>query len=275
MTLIKFLERKIHRGFHGLIYKHINIYRFTLIVYRYMNFFNLLPPHEEDIYGLKYLNLNEKDDFIDVGASDGVFFKGVKSIGIKNKFIAFEPLRAKHFLSKIKKKNKNFKYYEIALGNRKGALTLYMPHYNDWRLYNWSSHSICEIKHLLKLRNFNINLEKMSFKKIKIKQRKLDSFKLRPTLIKIDVEGYENKVLLGAMKTIKKYKPVIYVENNVIKGKYNTVIFFKKKLLKFGYKPYIFKFEQKSFLKFNKKNIKGRFFTHNVFFITKKHFIIN
>ena len=228
MALIKFLERKIQRGLHGLIYKNINIYRFTLIVYRYMNFFNFLPPHEEDIYGLKYLNLNEKNDIIDVGASDGVFFKSVQSIGIKNKFIAFEPLRAKHFLSKIKKKNKNFKYYEIALGHRNGTLTLYMPYYNNWFLYNWTSHSILEAKHTLKLRNFNINLEKLNFQKIKLKQRKLDFFKLKPILIKMDVEGYESKVLLGAMKTIKKYKPVIYVENNEQKGKYNTVNFFKK-----------------------------------------------
>ena len=82
MTLIKFFQRKIHRGLHGLIYKNIKIYRFTLIVYRYINFF-FLPPHEEDINGLNYLKLNEKRDIIDVGASDGVFFKGVKSIGIK------------------------------------------------------------------------------------------------------------------------------------------------------------------------------------------------
>ena len=271
MALIKFLERKIQRGLHGLIYKNINIYRFTLIVYRYMNFFNFLPPHEEDIYGLKYLNLNEKDDFIDVGASDGVFFKGAQSIGIKNKFIAFEPLRGKTHLSKIKKKNKNFKYYEIALGNRKGTLTLYIPHYNDWRLYNWSSYSKNVVINHLKFHNFNINLEKVNFKKYKVKQRKLDSFKLKPTLIKIDVEGYENKVLLGAMKTIKKYKPAIYVENNELKGKYNTINFFYKKLSKFGYKPFVFNFEQKSFIKFNKKNIKGRFYIHNVFFITKKH----
>ena len=274
MTLIKFFERKIHRGLHGLIYKSINVYRFTLIVYRYINFF-FLPPHEEDIYGLNYLKLNEKRDIIDVGASDGVFFKGVKSIGIKNKFIAFEPVRAKHFLSKVKKKNKNFKYYDIALGNRTGTLTLYMPNYNDWRLYNWSSYSKNNIIDHLKFHNFNVNLEKIRFKKIKIKQRKLDFFKLKPTLIKIDVEGYENKVLLGAMKTIKKYKPAIYVENNLLKGKYNTVNFFKKKLLKFGYKPYVFKFEKKSFLKFNEKYFTRKRFLHNVFFITKKHFIIN
>ena len=150
---------------------------------------------------------------------------------------------------------------------------LYLPHYNNWRLYNWTSHSIKTIKDHLKLHNFNVNVAKMKFEKIKIKQKKLDFFKLKPTLIKIDVEGYENKVLLGAMKTIKKYKPAIYVENNELKGKYNTINFFNNKLLKFGYKPFIFNFEQKSFIKFNKKNIKGRFYVHNVFFIIKKHLL--
>lgn len=31
-------------------------------------------------------------------------------------------------------------------------------------------------------------------------------------LIKIDVEGYEYKVLLGAKETLKKYNPVIIIE---------------------------------------------------------------
>ena len=136
----------------------------------------------------------------------------------------------------------------------------------------------------MQLRNFNINFDKLNFKKRKIKQRKLDFFKLKPTLIKMDVEGYENKVLLGAIKTIKKYKPVIYVENNFKQGKYNTINFFKRKLSKFGYKPYIFNLEQKSFFKYNKniirllkdkQDVRGkRYFSYNIYFITKKHFII-
>jgi FkbM family methyltransferase len=41
----------------------------------------------------------------------------------------------------------------------------------------------------------------------------LDSFKLKDVdLIKIDCEGYELFALMGAVKTIKKFKPVIIVE---------------------------------------------------------------
>ena len=245
----------------------------VVFITRYSNF---LPPHEEDVYGLNHLKLEENRDIIDVGASDGLFFKGIRYIGIKNKFIAFEPLKInKKYLAAIKKKNKNFNFFTIALGNRNGLLNLHTPYYKNYSLYNWSSYSKNEGKQTLRLRNFNINFDKLKFKKSRIKQRKLDFFKLKPTFIKIDVEGYENNVLLGAIKTIKKNKPVIYVENNLKRGKYNTINFFKKKLSKLGYKPYIFNLEKKSFFKYSKNNIRGRYFSYNIFFVTKKHFIIN
>lgn len=42
--------------------------------------------------------------------------------------------------------------------------------------------------------------------------RTLDSYKLTPDLIKIDVEGFEVFVVRGAEKTIKRARPVIVVE---------------------------------------------------------------
>jgi hypothetical protein len=76
---------------------------------------------------------------------------------------------------------------------------------------------------------------------------------------------------LTQKKKVKKFKPIIYVENNLTKGKYNTVNFFNKKLSKFGYKPYIFNFEKKSFFKYNKDNIKKRFSSCNVYFVIKRY----
>ena len=268
---MKFFTRKLHRTIYKFIYKNIYIYRLIIFITKYAIF---LPPHEEDIYGLNHLKLKYKYDIIDVGSSNGIFFKGLKYIGIKNKFIAFEPLKAnKICLTKIKKKNKNFNFYPIALGNKNTVFEIYIPQYQNYLLYNWSSYSKNECQRALKLRNFNINFDKLNFKKEKIKQKKLDFFKLKPTLIKIDVEGYENKVLLGAIKTIKKYKPVIYVENNPKLGKYSTMMFFKKKLTKYGYHPYIFNLEKKSFFKYNENSIGGRYFSYNVYFVTKDHFV--
>ena len=43
--------------------------------------------------------------------------------------------------------------------------------------------------------------------------KKLDDFEYdNLDFVKIDVEGYENKVILGAENTLKKHKPIIIVE---------------------------------------------------------------
>jgi FkbM family methyltransferase len=45
-----------------------------------------------------------------------------------------------------------------------------------------------------------------------IQLRTLDSFELEPDLIKIDVEGSQRAVLIGATETLKRCKPTIIVE---------------------------------------------------------------
>lgn len=46
-----------------------------------------------------------------------------------------------------------------------------------------------------------------------VKVKTLDSFNITScNIMKVDVEGMEPEVLTGAMETIRKYKPVIYVE---------------------------------------------------------------
>ena len=47
-----------------------------------------------------------------------------------------------------------------------------------------------------------------------VKAKPIDNLNLEPSLIKIDVEGDEQRVLEGAKNTINKFKPVIYLERN-------------------------------------------------------------
>ena len=56
-----------------------------------------------------------------------------------------------------------------------------------------------------------------NFPKIEVETRTLDSYEFdQVDFIKIDVEWFELKVLQGAENTIRKHKPVIYVEINDI-----------------------------------------------------------
>jgi hypothetical protein len=48
-----------------------------------------------------------------------------------------------------------------------------------------------------------------------VKQVTIDSLGLgRCNMIKIDVEGMENKVITGAQNTIRQFRPVLFLENN-------------------------------------------------------------
>lgn len=63
----------------------------------------------------------------------------------------------------------------------------------------------------------------------------IDSLNLRGcNLIKVDVEGMEAKVLKGGEKTIKKFKPILYVENNRNETSEKTM----KTIFELGYKAY-------------------------------------
>ena len=57
---------------------------------------------------------------------------------------------------------------------------------------------------------------------VAVKIRTLDSFNLKNvTFIKYDIEGYELRAIQGSEQTIKKYNPVIVVEQN--KGNLDSV----------------------------------------------------
>ncbi len=62
--------------------------------------------------------------------------------------------------------------------------------------------------------------------------RTLDSYRLRPTILKIDVEGFEMDVLKGSIKTIMKYHPKIIIETHTSTLKREVIDFLKK----FNYK---------------------------------------
>ncbi|MEI8033153.1 MAG: FkbM family methyltransferase [Chlorobiaceae bacterium] len=60
------------------------------------------------------------------------------------------------------------------------------------------------------LRSDNLNVRKPGLEKIKTIT--IDSFEEQVGFIKIDVEGMEDKVLMGAKKTIEQYRPICFVE---------------------------------------------------------------
>ena len=141
---MKSFKNIIRRLVLKIIFRNIHVYKLLILFARYTSF---LLPHEEDIHGLNYLSLDKKKIIVDVGASDGLFYKSIRHIGIKNKLYAFEPLKENlKYLRQISKKDKNFKYESVALGNKKSHFFIYTPFYKGKYINNLSSFSKKECK---------------------------------------------------------------------------------------------------------------------------------
>lgn len=211
----------------------------------------------EIIYADKILK--KKRRFLDIGSNVGIysyfFSKKFKNLE------AFEPIKEITYrLSALNSKNINI--HHLALSNKNSLLKFYIPIKNG------------------KLIPPIASLEKKSkpYEKRIIKVKKLDSFNFKNVdLIKIDVEGHEQKVIMGASKTIKKNLPIIICE---IEQRHTLIPIDKifKLIKNFGYEGYFFKnYKLKKLKKFSYKidqkpylkNVENKNYINNFIFIPR------
>lgn len=146
--------------------------------------------------------------FIDIGANIGYF-----SLMLAHKFptlpvIAFEPNPNNvRFLKKNSDLNnlKNLKLFEMCLSDKEGVVEFAVPPMDE---SGWG-----------RIAGTNTPLE--GFKKVSAKCETLDHLmevglfeQTKPSLLKMDIEGFEEKALRGAEKFLVKYKPILCIELN-------------------------------------------------------------
>ena len=165
-------------------------------------------------------NLFEINVFFDVGVHKGETVKLFnKNFKVKN-FYCFEasPINFEKFKKKIFNiKNKNINFFNYAIGDNESIKDFY-------QLNESSSSTLTEInkdskyyKKKMKILNL-FNIEKELIKPIKVKTLTLSKFIQENNIndidiLKIDTEGYEYKILIGAKNEIKNIK-YIYFEHH-------------------------------------------------------------
>lgn len=179
---------------------------------------------------------NEKKGLVlDVGANIGNISQALISAG--HQVVAFEPQPEVFELLKLNCPSATL--YNVALGSLSNYLE--MPKLDYSKRNNYGGISIGSGAGLI------------------VEVKTLDSFNFENiSLIKIDVEGFEEEVLLGGIKTIAKCKPIIYLEADRVE----KVFSLSKRLESMGYShtphnPPLF--NPDNFFK-NKKNIWGKSF---------------
>ena len=177
-------------------------------------------------FKIKKLFYKKKINFIiDVGAYEGNFIKNLNNKSLK-KVIFIEPNLNKFYFLNKKFKNKNkYKILNYAISNYNGKSYFYI---NQNPKTSILSNSIDKnLRHIIKSKISPYN------KKVLVNVRKLDTFiknknfkNYKNSLLKIDVEGNELRVLLGS-KTILKNLKYIFFEHKFITNKDNKMKIFK------------------------------------------------
>ncbi len=216
---------------------------------------------------LIYLKFLKKKNFfikkkviLDIGANDGMSYNSIRKFLKLYKIISFEPIpELCKNLNKMRKKDKFFNFYNLALSNCKARKKFYIPHFKNYALTQLSGISINGVKKRLKESLFVNNLfKKISIKKTYVETQRLDKFKFNTNFIKMDLEGHEYECVQGSYQTIKKHKPILMIEYD---PKICDKIF--KILKKMNYKKYIFNKSLKKIEPYNGQKILNVFFINN------------
>jgi FkbM family methyltransferase len=155
---------------------------------------------------------------LDVGANIGHFSlilaEQLRRKGLEKKIIAFEPNpKVYQLLLKNIRLNPRLKRFievnPVALGDTPTIMRISVPRRNSGAgtltsTYHDESHD-----------DFFVRLTTLD-----------DHVSLSVEFIKIDVEGFEYPVLVGATQTLKKYRPAIYVETHPAHKNYHEVLSF-------------------------------------------------
>jgi len=171
--------------------------------------------YEQGEYDNIIKHIPKFDVALDVGAHVGIW-----SRRLAEKFktvVAFEPVPKhqecwKKNMENFVKENPDWGNYttlhNVALGHENGTATMKVPDTTNTGMASLV-HEIYNVR--TQERWVQPGWEK--FPEIQVKTRTLDSYEFEKIdFMKIDVEWFELRVLQGAEQTIRKHKPVMYVE---------------------------------------------------------------
>ena len=184
--------------------------------------------------------LYKPKNILDIGAHKGIYTDLFLTFNKKLNITLFEPnIYLYNSLLLKYKKQKNLKVYNFGLGEKNSYKKFLLNKNSD---YISSFSKINTKSRYLLIRNLALGSFQNRIEKKKVKVQKLDTLKFLKNknidLIKIDVEGYEEKVIDGGKLILRKTKVLLieFHKDDMYKDfDYNRV---HKKIIKLGFKLY-------------------------------------
>ncbi|MFB5649512.1 FkbM family methyltransferase [Leptospira wolffii] len=160
---------------------------------------------------------------LDIGANRGIYAYALSKIA--EKVVCFEPIPECSKYIRDFKSNK-IEVISVALSDKPGKLEFYIP----------------ILKGRLTLTRASLAKPDPPFESIQVEIRTLDSYDFpKIDFIKIDVEGFEAKVLQGGMNTLKRWTPNLLIEIDLRRISVDSFLWIFDELAKIGYVPYTVK----------------------------------
>jgi len=187
--------------------------------------------------GLKCFPRDLTGMFLDIGANRGQSIESIMLVRPKAKIVAFEP--NPELWNKLRKRyghQREIQLCNIALSDQEDEIDLFVPSYHGYSFDGLASLDYEKAFTWLSSRTlFFFSEQDITVQRYEIQSKTLDSLKLQPFFIKIDVQGFELNVIKGALETIKQHSPVFLIESLGKKSEIMSI------LNGFGYRMYAFR----------------------------------
>jgi len=172
-----------------------------------------LLPHDKSYFGFRHLANRDRGLFLDVGANNGISAAGFRRINKSYDILSIEA-NSHHegSLKRLQRADPRFQYRRLGAGSKRGSFTLFTPVYRGIPIHTHASTSKEYLDASLG-RDFSPRVVgQITYHEQVVPVVPLDELELEPSIIKIDVEGFDYQVLLGLRATIEKHRPHIMIE---------------------------------------------------------------
>ncbi|WP_172798347.1 FkbM family methyltransferase [Mycobacterium sp. GA-1285] len=177
----------------------------------------LRKPSDPDYRAFDRFPFGSDAQFLDIGANRGQTIASVRLYHPLLPVQAFEPnpILARKLIRRHAD-DPAITIHPFGLGTEDGHFDLYLPRYRGWTFDGLASFDPSSAAKVLNADTvYGFNRRHLRIEKVRCEVRRWDEVETRPSLVKIDVEGFESNVLSGGLETIREYRPTFLIENGL------------------------------------------------------------
>lgn len=176
-------------------------------------------PFEPDFDALRFFPNIAGALYLDIGGHRGFATEAILARAPQSRVGVFEPnpVLAERLQRRFAS-HPRVEVFHAGLGDLAGELRLYLPIYRGYTYYGLASFDRTRAESWLQRNGiFFYDPRWLEIREHTCPVWRLDDLKLEPFFMKLDVQGYEPRVLQGGEETIRAHRPILLIEG-VTKG---------------------------------------------------------